>query len=516
MSEINKLQKAVQASILAGYQLDSEAFAYLSAIAPIQDPTEIINRALLEIQELAEKPMFIERQFLEKFQPRETQKQKLTAQPEETIQETTKSTPEGTSIFQPYAKEVESQIKILDDPTHKISSNGTIEDYIQYFQDRFKRLEKLLRQRIDVKAATPISEALKSQPKTKLKIIGMITEKREAKQNTILTVEDLQTTATVLVSRNAKEELHKKTQTLLVDQVVCLSVMKTRSRLFLAEDIILPEVGQRIQHKATEPVYAVLTSDMHAGSLKFNKEAFKKFIQWLNGKYGSDKSKEIAGHIKYIIIAGDIVDGVGVYPGQAKELRYRDVHNQYLFASRLLERIPEYIEIIITPGNHDATRKALPQPAISEDFLKTVQGTRKIWSLGDPAVVSMHGVEVLIDHGRSLDDVIASVPGLSYDHPEKAMKVLLQGRHLAPFYGGKTLVSPESRDYLTIDHTPDIFHAGHVHVVGYSNYRGVLIVNSGAWQDQTEYMQKMGVMPTPGRVPLINLQTLEINIVPFA
>lgn len=520
MSETSKLQKAVQASMSAGYQLDSEAFAYLTSIAATEDPTRIIDRALLEIQELAEKPFFIEKQFLQKFhEQQEEQAQKISLQPqleENTQGETVQSTPEGTSLFQPYAKDVESQIKIIEDPTDKISSNGTIEDYIQYFQDRFKRLEKLLRQRIDVKAATPILEALKSPAKTKLKIIGMISEKREAKQNIILTVEDLQATATVLITRNAREELRKKTQTLLVDQVVCISVMKTRSRLFLAEDIILPEIGQRIQHKATEPVYAVLTSDMHVGSTKFNKEAFKKFILWLNGKYGNDKSKEIASHIKYVLIAGDIVDGVGVYPNQAKELVFRDVHKQYMFASKLLERIPEYIEIVVSPGNHDATRKALPQPAISEDYLKTLQGSRKILSIGGPSLVSIHGVEVLMDHGRSLDDVIATVPGLTYDHPEKAMKLLLQSRHLAPLYGGKTMVSPESRDFLTIEHPPDIFHAGHVHVLGFCNYRGVLIVNSGAWQEQTEYQQKSGVVPTPGKVPVVDLQTLEMTVVPFA
>ena len=54
------------------------------------------------------------------------------------------------------------------------------------------------------------------------------------------------------------------------------------------------------------------------------------------------------------------------------------------------------------------------------------------------------------------------------------MRLLLQGRHLAPIYGGKTMLSPENRDYLVIDKVPDIFHAGHVHVLGTCNYRGVL------------------------------------------
>jgi DNA polymerase II small subunit len=104
---------------------------------------------------------------------------------------------------------------------------------------------------------------------------------------------------------------------------------------------------------------------------------------------------------------------------------------------------------------------------------------------------------------------------MSMNHPENAMKLLLQSRHLAPVYGGKTLLSAESRDHLVIERVPDIFHAGHIHALGYTNYRGVLVVNSGCWQDQTEYMRRNGFMPTPSKVPVVNLQTLEVTIVPF-
>jgi DNA polymerase II small subunit len=119
-------------------------------------------------------------------------------------------------------------------------------------------------------------------------------------------------------------------------------------------------------------------------------------------------------------------------------------------------------------------------------------------------------------HGRSLDDVISTIPGMDSNHPEKAMRLLLQCRHLAPVYGGKTMLSPESRDHLVVEHVPDIFHAGHIHALGCSNYRGVSIVNSGGWQEQTEYMQKLGLVPTPGKVPIVNLQTLETSILSFA
>ena len=516
MEDKDKLQRAVEATITAGYQLNSGAFELLSMVATKDDPITLINKALQRIEELEEKPIFIDKGFLETMlKPAETKRE----EPEQS-QDTNSQTPlqpvvEGKSVFHPYAKEVEANINVLEDPTGKLSSNGTIEDYLQYFQDRFKRVERLLRQRIDVKAASPISEALKSPPKTKLKIICMITEKRESKRNTILTVEDLQTSATVLVTHNAREELHRKAQRLLPDQVVCIGVVKTRSKLFLAEDIIFPEVGQKPHHKAAAPVYAVLTSDMHVGSIKFHKDSFDRFVSWLNGKYGNNKMKEIAGHIKYLLVAGDIVDGVGVYPNQINELEIKDVHKQYDLASQLFEQIPDYIEIIVSPGNHDSPRKALPQPAIAGDFLKTLQKSGRVRSLGNPCVVSLHSVEVLMYHGRSLDDIIATVPGLDHNHPENAMKILLQSRHLSPLYGGKTMLSPENRDFLVIERVPDIFHAGHIHVTGCCNYRGVLVVNSGGWQEQTDYMQKLGLVPTPGKVPLVNLQTLELNVLSF-
>jgi DNA polymerase II small subunit len=240
-----------------------------------------------------------------------------------------------------------------------------------------------------------------------------------------------------------------------------------------------------------------------------------RFILWLNGKYGDSRMRDIAGHVKYVLVAGDIVDGIGIYPNQASELVIRDVNKQYRLASKYIEQIPDYIEVIITPGNHDAPRKALPQPAISDVFLETLQESRRVHSLGNPCTLSLHGVEVLMFHGRSLDDVISTVPDMTHNHPEKSMRLLLQARHLAPLYGGKTPISPESRDSLVIDRVPDIFHAGHVHALEYNTYRGVLLVNSGCWQRQTGYMRRNGFVPTPAKVPVVNLQTLELTVLSF-
>jgi DNA polymerase II small subunit len=343
----------------------------------------------------------------------------------------------------------------------------------------------------------------------------MLTEKRDSKNNIILSVEDSQGSATILIPQKAPEEVKKKALMLLPDQVFCAAVIKTRGDLLMAEDIIFPDVGRKTPQRAQEPVYAVFTSDIHIGSTKFTKEAFKRFILWLRGKYGTPEMRDVASRVKYVLIAGDIVDGIGIYPGQQKELTIRDVQKQYKFAAKYLEKIPNYIEIIISPGNHDVARKSLPQPAIPESYIADIKDKKNIHSVGSPCLLSIHGVEILMYHGRSLDDIIGVVPGMDHEHPEKAMRLLLQCRHLAPMYGGKTMLSPENRDYLVVEKVPEIFHAGHIHVIGYCNYRGVLVINSGGWQEQTDYMEKLGLVPTPGKVPVVNLQTLETTVLSF-
>ncbi|MEM3442347.1 MAG: metallophosphoesterase, partial [Candidatus Bathyarchaeia archaeon] len=442
MTSQEKLQKAVELTISAGYQLEREAFEFLSMISTKEDPTLIVSKAIQKMEALKEKPLFIERSFLENLLKADLKP--IIESPiklEEGLPAAEIQITEAKRPFHPFAKEVESKIKVIEDPSNKLSSSGTVDDYLEYFRDRFKRLERLLRQRIDVKNAGSILDALRAPANTKLKVIAMITEKRELRQKTLLTIEDFEANATVLIPQNAPNSLVDKTRCLLPDQVVCLEISKTRSNLLIAEDIIFPDIAPKNQTRASEPVYAVLTSDMHVGSTKFLREAFNHFILWLNGKYGDERMREIAGHVKYVLIAGDIVDGIGVYPNQLKELAIKDVYGQYEYAARFIEQIPDYIEVVIIPGNHDAPRKALPQPPISNTFLERLQDARKIYSLGNPCLLSLHNVEVLMYHGRSIDDITSTVPGVDNRHPEKAMRLLLQCRHLAPLYGGKTPLS---------------------------------------------------------------------------
>ncbi len=507
MSE--RLQKAVVSTIEAGYQFDKDAFAFLETLAKIEDPVGLMERIVNKIDGLEQKPLYITRDFIEQsiIPPKDDQAQASRDFP--TPLESKRQS------FRPYAQEVEPDVKLLDDPGETTSTTGDVGEYQDYFLDRFNRIEKFLRQRMDVKDATSIQNALKASSNSKVKIIGMLSEKRDSKQRTFLRLEDQHSSVTVLVYPDLEGSVRERVQSLLLDQVVCISAVKARNDLLILEDIYYPEIPEKKPKRAPEPVYAALISDLHIGSKQFMREEFNRFLLWLNGKFGDSNWREIASHVKYVVIAGDIVDGIGIYPQQVKELAVRDIHRQYSVASRYLEQIPDYIKVVISPGNHDASRKALPQPSIPKDYAEPLHETHDLTSVGNPCTLSLHGVELLLYHGRSLDDVVASGPNMSPERPEKSMRLLLQCRHLAPIYGQRTPIAPGKRDSLVIDRVPDIFHAGHVHVYRHDKYRGVLIVNSGAWQQQTEYMRRMGLRPTPGIAPVVNLQTLQLMTLDF-
>ena len=53
-------------------------------------------------------------------------------------------------------------------------------------------------------------------------------------------------------------------------------------------------------------------------------------------------------------------------------------------------------------------------------------------------------------------------------------------------------------------------------MMSYGTYRGTTIVNSGAWQEQTEYQREMGHTPNPGIAPIIDLQSFKIFPINFA
>jgi len=488
----------VQELASAGYQLDRSAFDYLRTMEE-PEVSSVAKSVLVTIGEKPKVNAILTKKELIEMSPRESNDKVEVAVP---------------VTFQIPSKQMSSRVEVLRDPSGEIGTAGNIEDFSHYFRDRFQKIASAFRVRQDVRDATAISAALKAPPKGKVKFLAMITEKRERQRKIFLQMDDLEDSVTVLASPEERGAF-EVAQKVPLDQVVCIEGVRSQGDLIIAKQILLPDIPDHKPHFADEDVWAVLLSDLHIGSKKFLGEQLGRVFDWLNLKVGNHNQQEIASHVKYVILCGDIVDGIGIYPRQEQELAIVDLYEQYKEAAKCISKIPDHIETIILPGNHDAVRQAMPQPRIPKNFAEPLYEARKLISLGNPSEISLHGVRFLLHHGRSLDDIIASVPSIDFTQPEKAMRLQLQCRHLAPEYGKRTAIAPEKEDHLVIQDVPDVFQSGHIHVVKYENYRGTQIVNSGAWQAQTDYQRRAGLIPTPGILTTVNLRTLQVHPIDF-
>ncbi len=410
------------------------------------------------------------------------------------------------------AKELPSGLNILKDSdvTDKSTCEGKLEDFIGYFNERYESLRDIVRNRDSFLGAVPI-EIVKKHRGEVSSCVVMVKEKRESKKGfRFLEVEDPTGELTVMIPKD-NDALNALYARVLADEVIGLQG-KLANDFFIASEIVEPELP--INHKANyseEPVCAVLISDIHVGSNLFLEKEFNNFIDWLSFKGDND---DVVDKIKYILVAGDLVDGIGIYPGQEKELTIPDIFKQYDFLATLLEKVPDYIEIVLAMGNHDAVRKAEPQPMLAKDIGGRLFDLDNVHVTGNPVGLTLNTVKFLLYHGTSMDTMIGNLSGCSYSRPETTMIEYLKKRHLAPMYGNDSL-SPDRKDYMVIRDIPDVFHAGHVHTNGYANYRGVRVINSGTWQGRTKYQEELGHMPTPARVPIINLQTHEVSVKHF-
>ena len=397
---------------------------------------------------------------------------------------------------------MEDKHTVLSDPTKNITSAEGITGFGALFVNRYSKLLKIILQRSQAKKLSTIEMIKAGKPKDEVFVAGLLMDRKIDRGVTRLTIDDPTGSLETLVFN---KELQTIANSLLMDQFVMQCVTTGKNGGFITKELVIPDVPEhRPNHSKTE-TYAVLISDLHVGSKFFMQEQFESFISWLSSP------DPVARKVRFVLVCGDIIDGVGIFPNQDKELAIVDIDEQMAKAAQLLDKIPKHIKVFIIPGNHDPGRRALPQPAIPAKHNLNLWNRENFFMLGNPSMVEVNGVKILMYHGQSLDDVVGTTPGLSYSQPAKAMRVLLKARHLSPIYGKRTPIAPELEDMMVMDEIPDIFHSGHIHVVDLDMYKGVLIVNSGAWQTQTSYQASIGITPTPGIAVIVNLATLKVS-----
>ena len=424
----------------------------------------------------------------------------------------------STVAFNPIAKDYDAQFEILKDPTGKLYTNGTYKDFYDLTFDKFIRLRKLMRKRTEVHAADNINNILRLSNKVEVSVLGLVNKIRKTKNgNYILALEDLTGLINVLVKKGSEnqDQLNIKiAERTLSDQMVYIEGTynpgeNRRSSIIYGNYISKIDVPRDYEPNVShDPLSIALISDIHIGSKEFELKLWTRFIDLLNGRIGNKIQKEYAGKIKYLIINGDLVDGIGIYPSQQSDLTITNIYKQFDKATEMLSEIPEYIKIFYSSGNHEPVRNAIPRPAVPKKYSEGLINLG-VECIGNPSIVQTHGVNTLIFHGDSMLDMNMLIPGLENDKSVETMKEYLKCRHLAPIFGKKTQIAPISKDWLTIDKVPDIFHTGHIHINDMGSYNKIMLVNSGCFQSQTDFMKSLGIHPTPGILSIIDLDTLK-------
>jgi DNA polymerase II small subunit len=405
-----------------------------------------------------------------------------------------------------FAQECSAELKC--DITGRSTCVGDYSDFVHYFRDRYAKIREMLSRRLN---SRPIESLGKSTTGREVSLIGMVMDVRTtAKGNRVIELEDPTGLITAVIQKDS--EIYEQSGLIITDEVIGVTGTSDGNGRLFVKSLLWPDMPNHTAPLENGSGCALLLSDLHVGSKYFMADAWERFLHWLSGK--EDDPSGLSAQVRYIVIAGDLVDGIGIYPGQEKDLAIMDIYAQYQEAARWINGIRDDIKVIIAPGNHDIVRQAEPQPSLPEDIRRYFR--EDILFVGNPAWVTLGGVSVLIYHGRSIDDLVLRLPGISYAAPEKAMIEMLRRRHLSPIYGSRVAIAPEHEDHYVISRPPAILHCGHVHTVGIARYKGVVVINSGTWQSQTNFQKKMNIQPVSGVVPAVDLASMKVRKLIFS
>jgi DNA polymerase II small subunit len=389
-----------------------------------------------------------------------------------------------------------------------------VSDFTNHFRNRYQQLQRILMQRADLSNLIAINKI--SSDRQQLSIIGIVKEKRMTKnKNLIITFEDLTGEIGALVKVD-RPEVYAKGEELQLDDVVAVKASGSRDMLFVHE-IYFPEafIAQRTAFEEEQCI--AFLSDVHAGGGRHLKKSFERFLSWLQG------DDPAAAKIKYLFFSGDNVDGVGIFPGQEHLLELKSMKEQYELLASYLRKVPKHITMFMCPGQHDATRVAEPQPLIDKKYAAPLYEIENLVLVTNPCLVKLlegeREFKVLMYHGASIHGFINEIPELrvmkAHKCPAKVVRHMLKRRHLAPSHSSVVYIPNAEKDPMIISEVPDVLCTGEVHRLDIENYNGVLIITGSCWQAQTDFEEKVGNIPDPGKVPVLNLKTRELRIFDF-
>ncbi len=400
-----------------------------------------------------------------------------------------------------------TKVDVMDEQEISIEEKN-VPEFLGVFNDRYDKMKKLIMQHREMKSATTINRLERRSKGDEATTVGVVNDKYTTRNGKyIVEIEDKTDTFKVLADERQGDRI-------VPDEVIGVQGSMGGDIIY-ADSIVRPDLPLPGETKTTkQKVKAAYISDLHIGSQDTLHKRMERFAQWL----GTEAAKDIG----YVVITGDLVEGVGVYPGQDEELEINDIYKQYRAFEDWFEKIPQDIQVIAGPGNHDITRLAEPQPKIDADCFPRINDYSNFHRVQNPQMIKLHAVESkgiknLMYHGYSFDghaDQIQDLREKAYEEPEHLMIDLIKKRHVAPSFG-TNLMAPNGSDPLVIEEEPDVFVAGHFHSHANARYKGVNVICSSTFQAQTDFQKRVGHEPDPGKVTIVDFNTRRTEVKQF-
>ncbi len=371
---------------------------------------------------------------------------------------------------------------------------GISQTFVDLFKSRYSFLHAKLNQRSKTHVFSPVSK-LRRDGGTVF-VSGMVADFSESKKGYgIVEIEDESSSIKVILPRTYKDIIIR-------DEVIGVSgqFSKDGTAIF-AESVYRPEVSKEPRIGGSD-MKVMVVSDIHVGSKNFLEDNFVEMMDYVNTQ-----------GISFVVMNGDLVDGIGVYPDQEKDLAINDINLQYKKLAELISKFNSNVRVIIIPGNHDIVYPMEPQNPLPKEINALFPSN--VTSLSNPVWVEIGGRIFLLYHGTSIFDFLEAIPGTTMNDTDKIMIEMLRRGHLAPEYGKNLSFIPLKSDYYLIDPVPDVFITGHVHSHSITNYKGILAINASTFQEQTDYQKMMNFNPKPAIGTVVSTYDLSSEVVKF-
>ncbi|PVZ98682.1 hypothetical protein BB558_005319 [Smittium angustum] len=280
-----------------------------------------------------------------------------------------------------------------------------------------------------------------------------------------------------------------KIPVLITGMVVSVLGSSTKDGRFVVEDVeyagmpvqspVLDVSKDRQKHGKSE--YVAIVSGFGVTGDSGVSRNMQLLADFLGGLLGGEEMRELSSKIGSLIVAGNSIDGRGVYGGKINEkmgkLGLRNTNDNvlgrevvvekrsYVELDNYLSQIAGILPVILMPGDTDPVSQSLPQQTFPVDILLPKSGSLgSLIGTSNPTWLEIDKLRFLGTSGQNIRDMekcVRDIPALDL------CEATLKSRHLAPTGPDTLAMYPSSRgDAMLLDRAPDVYFVGNMESFG--------------------------------------------------